>query len=68
MLFILSQIGPYGLVVNILAVTYMLVLGASAVEDKNNSDIMLVSLPIKKIRLCFQNIFLYMFSLFMQFL
>lgn len=46
--FTLSEIGPSGLVVNILAVTYMLALGASAVEDKNNSDIMLVSLPIKK--------------------
>ncbi|MDF1511352.1 ABC-2 transporter permease [Robertmurraya sp. DFI.2.37] len=46
--FTLSEIGPSGLVVNILAVTYMLALGASAVEDKNNSDLMLVSLPIKK--------------------
>lgn len=51
--FTLSEIGPSGLVVNILAVTYMLVLGASAVEDKNNSDIMLVSLPIKKSTIVF---------------
>jgi len=44
----LSKIGPAGLTISILAVSYMLVLGASALEDKNNSDVMLVSLPIKK--------------------
>lgn len=44
----LSNIGPAGLTVSILGVTYMLALGASALEDKNNSDIILVSLPIKK--------------------
>ncbi len=61
--FTLSEIGPSGLVVNILAVTYMLVLGASAVEDKNNSDIMLISLPIKKSTIVFSKyISVYIFA------
>lgn len=63
--FTLSEIGPSGLVVNILAVTYMLALGASAVEDKNNSDIMLVSLPIKKdIIVCSKYISVYIFAVY----
>ena len=37
-----------GLTIAVLAVTYLLAHGASSLEDKNNSDIMLVSLPIKK--------------------
>lgn len=44
----LSNIGPAGLTVGILAITYQLILGASALEDKNNSDIILISLPIKR--------------------
>ncbi|MFC0418229.1 ABC-2 transporter permease [Cytobacillus solani] len=44
----LSNIGPAGLTVGVLAITYQLVLGASALEDKNNSDIILISLPIKR--------------------
>lgn len=46
--FTLSNIGPVGLSIGILAITYQLGLGASALEDKNNSDIILISLPIKK--------------------
>lgn len=44
----LSSMGPGATIVGILTVTYMFVLGASAIEDKNKSDIILVSLPIKK--------------------
>ncbi|MBD8005080.1 ABC-2 transporter permease [Bacillus norwichensis] len=46
--FTLSSLGAAGLTIGILAITYQLVLGASALEDKNNSDIILISLPIKK--------------------
>lgn len=46
--FTLSNIGPAGLTIGVLAITYQLVLGASALEDKNNSDIILISLPIKR--------------------
>lgn len=46
--FTLSNIGPVGLSIGILAITYQLGLGASALEEKNNSDIILISLPIKK--------------------
>jgi hypothetical protein len=44
----LSNIGPAGLTIGVLAITYQLVLGACALEDKNNSDIILISLPIKR--------------------
>lgn len=44
----LSNIGAAGLTIGVLAITYQLVLGASAIEDKNNSDIVLISLPIKR--------------------
>lgn len=43
----LSNLGPAGLMVGILAITYHLLLGATALEDKNNSDKILISLPIK---------------------
>ncbi|MEQ2525283.1 ABC-2 transporter permease [Robertmurraya yapensis] len=46
--FTLSNIGPAGLTIGVLAITYQLALGASALEDKNNSDIILISLPIKR--------------------
>lgn len=46
--FSFSSIGTTGLIYSIFAVSYFLASGASAVEDKNNSDMMLVSLPIKK--------------------
>jgi len=46
--FTLSPMGTAGFAVSTLAVTYMLMLGASALEEKTNSDMMLVSLPIKK--------------------
>ncbi len=46
--FTLSNIGPTGITVGIIAIAYQLGLGASALEDKNNSDIILISLPIKK--------------------
>lgn len=44
----LSNIGPAGLTVGVLTVTYQLVLGACALEDKNNGDIILISLPIRR--------------------
>lgn len=43
-----SNIGSVGLAIGVLAITYQLVLGASALEDKNSSDIILISLPIKR--------------------
>ncbi|WP_313800236.1 ABC-2 transporter permease [Cytobacillus sp.] len=44
----LSNMGPAGLTVGVLAISYQLVLGASALEDKNKSDVILISLPIKR--------------------
>lgn len=44
----LSNLGPTGITIGILAITYQLGLGASAIEEKNNSDMILISLPIKK--------------------
>ena len=44
----ISKNEPIGLTIGILSVTYMLALGSSALEDKNNSDKMLISLPIKR--------------------
>ncbi|QCK82211.1 ABC-2 transporter permease [Geobacillus kaustophilus NBRC 102445] len=44
----LSSLGSIGIVVGIFAITYQLVLGASALEEKNNSDVILISLPIKR--------------------
>lgn len=46
--FTLSSLGPTGITIGIIAIAYQLGLGASALEDKNNSDIILISLPIKK--------------------
>ncbi len=43
-----SGMGPGGLGVAMMTIAYMLVLGASAVDDKNNSDKILISLPIRK--------------------
>lgn len=43
-----SEIGPGGLTLSVFAVTYMLTLGASAIGEKNDSDKMLISLPLKK--------------------
>lgn len=39
---------PMGLILGILVVTYLLAIGSASLEDKNDSDIMLLSLPIKK--------------------
>lgn len=46
--FSFSEMGSAGLTLSVLAITYMLVLGASAIEDKTNSDKFLVSLPITR--------------------
>ncbi|WP_066304261.1 ABC-2 transporter permease [Bacillus sp. FJAT-29814] len=46
--FTLSNMGTVGLIVGIITVTYQLVLGASALEEKVNSEIILISLPINK--------------------
>jgi len=45
---LLHNIGTAGLTIGVLAITYQLVLGASALEDKDNGDMILISLPIKK--------------------
>ncbi|WP_338448704.1 ABC-2 transporter permease [Niallia oryzisoli] len=45
---LVHNLGTAGLSVGIIAITYQLVLGTSALEDKDNSDMILVSLPIKK--------------------
>lgn len=50
---LLSNMGPAGLIIGVLAITYQLVLGASALEDQNNSDIILISLPIKRTAIVF---------------
>jgi len=44
-----SSVGPVGLSISIVTISYMLALGASAMEEKNNNDITLISLPIKKL-------------------
>ncbi|WP_445486897.1 ABC-2 transporter permease [Niallia sp. 03133] len=46
--FTLSNLGPGGMILAIVSITYQLVLGASAMEDKSNSNVILISLPIKK--------------------
>jgi ABC-type transport system involved in multi-copper enzyme maturation permease subunit len=46
--FTLTPMGSGGLTVSILTICYMLVYGAGNQEDKNNSDRMLASLPIRK--------------------
>ncbi|NSL50813.1 ABC-2 transporter permease [Calidifontibacillus erzurumensis] len=44
----LSNIGPAGFTISVLAISYSLLLCASQIDEKNNSDIVLISLPIKK--------------------
>lgn len=46
--FYLTKVGTMGLLLSVLSVTYMLTLGAFAIEEKNDSNKMLVSLPIKR--------------------
>ena len=43
----------YNLMISTIMISYMLVFGASAFEDKNNSDKFLVSLPISKTKIVF---------------
>lgn len=50
---LLSNMGSAGLTIGVLAITYQLLLGASALEDQNNSDIILISLPIKRTAIVF---------------
>lgn len=45
---IFSNMGAAGLTMSVLAVTYLLTLGASAREEKNNSDKLLISLPLRR--------------------
>jgi hypothetical protein len=45
---VLASLGPLGLSLSIFVISYMLVLGASAQEDKTHGDMLLASLPIKK--------------------
>ncbi|MCJ7843193.1 ABC-2 transporter permease [Lederbergia sp. NSJ-179] len=45
---LLTNIGSVGLTIGVLTITYQLVLGAYALEDKNKGDIILISLPIKR--------------------
>ncbi|HHW37972.1 MAG TPA: ABC-2 transporter permease [Bacillales bacterium] len=61
----LSNIGIAGLSISILAISYTLALGASQIEDKNKSDLMLVSLPIKKSKIVLSKyISIYVFVLY----
>lgn len=61
----LNQLGAVGLMIGILAVTYQLVLGASAIEDQKNSEMMLVSLPIKRSTIVISKYFsVYVFTMF----
>ncbi|MFN2747378.1 ABC-2 transporter permease [Bacillus sp. z60-18] len=46
--FTFSQLEHIGYTLAVLAITYQLTLGASSLEDKNNSDKILISLPIKR--------------------
>ncbi|MBA4601758.1 ABC-2 transporter permease [Thermoactinomyces mirandus] len=46
--FSFTEMGSAGLTLSVTAVTYMLTLGASALEDQNNSGKLLVSLPITR--------------------
>lgn len=46
--FTLGQTGPLSFVMIIFVLTYYLVMNASALEDKNNNDKLLISLPIKR--------------------
>ncbi|MDA1475163.1 ABC-2 transporter permease [Bacillus changyiensis] len=46
--FFLFKIGSAGLSIGVLAISYQLALGASSLEEKNHSDKILISLPIKK--------------------
>lgn len=46
--FTFSNLGQAGLGIAIMAISYMLTLGASALDDKNNGDKILISLPIRK--------------------
>lgn len=46
--FAIAKNEPIGLTIGIMVVTYMLALGSASLEEKNDSDIMLLSLPIKK--------------------
>lgn len=46
--FWMSSIGSTGLTYSIFAVSYLLAVNATAFEEKNNSDIILLSLPIRK--------------------
>lgn len=46
-----SNMGSIGFMMSTVVVSYLLIFGAVAIEDKNNSDVMLVSLPISKIKI-----------------
>lgn len=43
-----SNMGDLGFLMGTVVVSYLLIFGAIAIEDKNNSDILLVSLPISR--------------------
>lgn len=45
---VFGRFGPSGLPVGVMAVTYLLVLSAFSLEEKNNGDRMLISLPLKR--------------------
>lgn len=48
LVFTLGQTGPLSFVMIIFVITYLLAVNASALEDKNNNDKLLISLPIKR--------------------
>lgn len=60
-----SKMGAAGLTLSVFAVTYMLTLGASAIDEKNNSDKLLISLPIRKVTIVLSKyLSVFVFSLY----
>lgn len=61
--FVFQSIGPLMYTSAIIAFTYILVMGAFACDDKNKTDIMLNSLPVKRINVVaakYTSIFMYL--------
>lgn len=59
-----ANVGTAGFAISVIAITYMLMQGAFAMDDKNNCDRMLISLPIQKNKIVlakYVSIFVYAF-------
>ena len=56
--------GPGGIIAGITVVTYLLTLGASAIDDRNRADIILNSLPISRAKIVITKyVSVYLFAL-----